>query len=403
MKRFILLMACFVSLSVFAQRGDFSQMLEHKLERMQDKLELTDQQVDAIQPILEANAQKMIALKKQDLERSEKHQAFKRLMEQQKEELSPILTEDQMAKLAEMMHFRRGHHGHFKHDGEGEGCEGKERHCGDKEDRAAFKEIKEIVMAYAKENIFPLVHSQRQKLEPSLSQTDKNTIDELRGVFKESKEEIHSIKKECKENGTPRAECKELIEPLIEAMHDNKEQVRDLADKYSESIEALLEPIKAQAPSWKEDIKELVIAKVGEDKAEKVLHHLARRAHFMHHLHPGKFLMLDPDKEWEDHKEEWGDKEEWEGKKEWGKERQLNVYPNPSTKQNTLKYEVLEDGKVVIELYNQQGRLVQTVVNAYKTAGEHSIDVDLSGLQKDMYFYKIIDASGESTQRFMLK
>ena len=71
-------------------------------------------------------------------------------------------------------------------------------------------------------------------------------------------------------------------------------------------------------------------------------------------------------------------------------------YPNPFVGSTSIDYIVPSDGKVTINLFNQQGQLVRTLVNEYHTTGIHSIQVNADGLQPGIYLYNI---STEGTNR----
>ena len=78
---------------------------EHVLERMTEHLELSDQQVEQVRPILESAQERRRALR--DLPRDERREAARALHEEVQGELAQVLTDDQQQKLEE--HFERRH------------------------------------------------------------------------------------------------------------------------------------------------------------------------------------------------------------------------------------------------------------------------------------------------------
>jgi hypothetical protein len=64
-------------------------------------------------------------------------------------------------------------------------------------------------------------------------------------------------------------------------------------------------------------------------------------------------------------------------------------YPNPFNTQTTITYELKENARVSLKIYNIFGQLVETVVNNFNTAGYHSVFWDASNVSSGLYFYRI--------------
>lgn len=396
---FVAIIACFAIKGVAVLAHSNGDRTEKILQKIQEKLELSDEQVSQIKPILENFREQMHALRS-DENVEDKRAAGKEIMEAQKEELAKILSEEQMGQLHEiMMHRRRGHHrgGHhaFKHE----------------RNEDLHKALKE----YFSKNIMPVVKVQRTELDKSISSTDQDRINEIRAELKD----LHPKGKDgwrghrggdcdkdregdrgdyhegdrgdhhhgdrdrngrCGEGSENRAEIKSLMK-----------EVKALGVKYESEIKNSLEPIGAKKENWMKDISEIIKENISPEEAERVEHIQERAAGKMLKWIAGKkYLLLDPN-----------DKEDV--KDVDVQARNLNVFPNPSKGFNTFEFEVLESGNVEIGIYNQQGKLMKTVMNEYKEAGKHSVEVSLEGLNEDVYFYQIVDQKGDESQRFMVK
>lgn len=80
---------------------------------------------------------------------------------------------------------------------------------------------------------------------------------------------------------------------------------------------------------------------------------------------------------------------------------QLNQnYPNPFNPTTEISFELAEDGKVLLSIYNVQGQKVATLLNERKIAGNHAINFNASHLPSGVYFYQI-NVNGFSSIRKM--
>ena len=104
------LMVLFFSvMPLFAQNQPPSP--DEIIQKMQSKLNLTSDQVTAITPIITNYASKFEALRQQaedgSLDRSDMHEQMKSLREAEKQELSQILSAEQ---ISQWMQMSKGHH-----------------------------------------------------------------------------------------------------------------------------------------------------------------------------------------------------------------------------------------------------------------------------------------------------
>jgi len=72
----------------------------------------------------------------------------------------------------------------------------------------------------------------------------------------------------------------------------------------------------------------------------------------------------------------------------------LSVYPNPFNPTTTIRYTIPENSPVTVTLYDQQGRQVNTLVNAQQTVGDYHLQwngTDASGrqLSSGLYFCQV--------------
>ncbi|MBK8552207.1 MAG: T9SS type A sorting domain-containing protein [Ignavibacteria bacterium] len=70
-------------------------------------------------------------------------------------------------------------------------------------------------------------------------------------------------------------------------------------------------------------------------------------------------------------------------------------YPNPFNPETKIDFELPYDSKVTILLYDISGREVKKIVNDFRTAGYHTVQLNAFDLSSGMYFYRI-SAEGTS-------
>lgn len=79
-------------------------------------------------------------------------------------------------------------------------------------------------------------------------------------------------------------------------------------------------------------------------------------------------------------------------------------YPNPFNPDTKIEYQIPNDGNVTLELYNQVGQKIATLVNQYQTSGYYSYRLNYGtvgrGLASGVYIYKLV-ATGSNNQKYV--
>ncbi len=82
----------------------------------------------------------------------------------------------------------------------------------------------------------------------------------------------------------------------------------------------------------------------------------------------------------------------------------LDNFPNPFNPSTKIYFSIPSDGFVRISVFDIAGRIINTLVNEYKSAGKHSITFDGSNLSSGVYFYRLEANGAAHTKRMtMLK
>ena len=84
-------------------------------------------------------------------------------------------------------------------------------------------------------------------------------------------------------------------------------------------------------------------------------------------------------------------------------------YPNPFNPRTVISFQLPVDSKVLIKIYDVQGREVETLVNERLQAGTYSTQWNASAYPSGVYFYRMVVRHGGSstgdfneTRRMML-
>jgi hypothetical protein len=83
-----------------------------------------------------------------------------------------------------------------------------------------------------------------------------------------------------------------------------------------------------------------------------------------------------------------------------------NPYPNPFSPQTVIDYSLEESCHVTLVLWNQQGQLVDTLVNEVQAKGTHKVDltqIDQWGeMLPGVYFYKLEACGKTATKKLVI-
>jgi tetratricopeptide (TPR) repeat protein len=78
------------------------------------------------------------------------------------------------------------------------------------------------------------------------------------------------------------------------------------------------------------------------------------------------------------------------------------AYPNPFNPATTLSFSLPEVAKVTLNVFDVQGRLVATLVNGLREAGQHQVTFDGSNLSSGVYLYTLQAGSHSATGKMVL-
>lgn len=79
-----------------------------------------------------------------------------------------------------------------------------------------------------------------------------------------------------------------------------------------------------------------------------------------------------------------------------------DCYPNPAKEKTTVHFMLNSSYQVTVDLYNNMGAPVKTMVNGVYEPGEHHVEVDLSGIAPGMYTYQMKTGFYKDTRQLVI-
>ena len=77
-------------------------------------------------------------------------------------------------------------------------------------------------------------------------------------------------------------------------------------------------------------------------------------------------------------------------------------YPNPFNPSTTIQYQLAEEVKVRLEVYDLLGRKVATLLDNRIPAGYHEVSFDASSLASGVYIYRLVAGNFSKTRKMMV-
>jgi flagellar hook assembly protein FlgD len=79
----------------------------------------------------------------------------------------------------------------------------------------------------------------------------------------------------------------------------------------------------------------------------------------------------------------------------------LKTYPNPTTDNTTLTFNLAETSNVLVNVYSISGILVKTVSQKNMSAGAQTLKIDGDDLQNGTYIVKFMAGKQNETVKFI--
>ena len=79
-----------------------------------------------------------------------------------------------------------------------------------------------------------------------------------------------------------------------------------------------------------------------------------------------------------------------------------DCFPNPARNQTNISFYINGLSHVDLQLMDLRGRMVKKLLAESRTAGHHSIEVDLSGMKPGTYLYSLKAGLLQETKRLIV-
>ena len=266
------------------------------------------------------------------------------------------------------------------------------------------------VRAYLEQEVLPVMKAQREALDTYLSPADQAEVATLRTELKALRQTMRS-QREAFRGGQEKGSRPDLTPEQRSQMRDLRDQhlalqdrAEDLAFAYEEEIRTLLDAIKPQAETWREDLDELT----GSDRparpagapagrpprgshpgmAHPGMGHPGRMSELgpLRFLNPVGFLLWDPSAPMPvppllDERDN------------------LSVTPNPTSNAVTVDFDVAASGPVHIRVLSPSGEVVRDLDAGERAPGRHSQALQLGDLLPGVYVIQVLTTQGAQSQK----
>jgi hypothetical protein len=84
-------------------------------------------------------------------------------------------------------------------------------------------------------------------------------------------------------------------------------------------------------------------------------------------------------------------------------EMNLTNYPNPFSNSTTIQFQTFSEEWVVLEVFNQTGKKISTLINKVLPSGMHEVDWNGSSFTEGLYFYQLKVGTYSKAQKLIIK
>lgn len=239
--------------------------------------------------------------------------------------------------------------------------------------------------AYILENIVPVIAEERTKFDVELSSDEKKIIETARQKIEVRRAMFKSWYES--EDFVPGQRAKDPnFDNMREDMRKSMSEVREIAMKYSDEIDACLVNIKSHSEVWKNDLKDFADL---NDRGNGKPGGKHRKDRFKVPS-PIKFLLFDPTNVNEDRFLGVND------------DVRIVIYPNPVDHFTTVSIKGAAGENISVKLYTKEGIMVEEVYNSLNEKDILKLKVNFDDRESGIYIIKTFVGAQEITRKIVV-
>jgi hypothetical protein len=81
----------------------------------------------------------------------------------------------------------------------------------------------------------------------------------------------------------------------------------------------------------------------------------------------------------------------------------FDLYPNPAQNRTTLSYSLNSASNVTLNIFDMNGRMISSLEKGRQSAGLHTQEISLTGLEKGVYMIQIITNSTSQAAKLIVQ
>lgn len=352
-----------VTVSVFAQKPTAEEKADRFVERLTEKLELTDEQQEKIKAIAtEFMVERENVFSETEGDHEARKAQMKELHQKSADQILPILTDEQKVVFQKHIDERKGGHCHGMHHGKRKGH---------------FKQMRAFMA------------QERAAFDEKLTDEEKAIIDEVR-------EEVIAIHE--RENQARFEYGFYNIKVLADEQPEKFEQLMTIAKSHETELKAIRDKAKEHMMKnhcKKGEMKDCPKVKGPEGNGHcKKGHGPHGHGHGHGHMHGGKrhemkavfFLLLDPN----------------DSVTQTNANTKLVVSPLPITANTSVQFTIETAGLTTVTVSDANGNIVATLLNEVMEAGSHEVSLNGNILSDNsVYIVKLVNGNTQLTQKIV--
>lgn len=250
------------------------------------------------------------------------------------------------------------------------------------------------IRVYQTQNVFKTIAAKRIELENLLSTTEKNRVKSLAKEFAFFQQSIKEKKEECgkmQSNIKEKRKCQRDMQSIVEQNEPNTTQLKNMITSFKKDKDKrkILDDLNANYHKWAYDLKMLISPYY---QIKDTANFPVKINKYIGYGKPLQFLLLKPEEAQNtlnNYKK--NDKDE----SLVNNHNRLNI-----NGKGMIFFELAKEGKVSIQVFDNAGFLVETLINETKMAGAYNLKIK-DNIKDGIFLLCMKDAEGYVVKKYV--